>query len=53
MDHRLIDYGPEPRPVIAGQDYLPGLADFKQVSDTSPDVMPDPPSQTFAYSRRR
>ena len=30
MDHCLIDYGPQPRPVIAGQNLLPGQADFKQ-----------------------
>jgi hypothetical protein len=33
MDHRLIDCGPQPRPVVAGQDFLPGLADFKQAFD--------------------
>lgn len=30
MDHCLVDYGPQPGPVIAGQDFLSGLADFKQ-----------------------
>ena len=33
MDHRLVDHGPEPRPVIAGQDLLPGQADFNQALD--------------------
>ena len=33
MDHRLIDYRPQPRPVIAGQDFLPSQPDFKQALD--------------------
>ena len=33
MDDCLVDHGPQPRPVIAGQDLLPGQADFKQALD--------------------
>ena len=33
MDDRLVDHRPEPRPVIAGQDLLPGQADFNQAFD--------------------
>jgi hypothetical protein len=29
----LVDDGPQPRPVLAGQDLLPGRADFKQAFD--------------------
>jgi hypothetical protein len=29
----FIDHGPQPRPVFAGQDFLPGQADFKQALD--------------------
>src|ERR1039458_3659875 len=34
VDDRLVDDGPEPRPVIAGQDLLPGQADFNQAFDS-------------------
>jgi hypothetical protein len=30
VDDGFIDHGPQPRPVFAGQDFLPGQADFKQ-----------------------
>jgi hypothetical protein len=33
MDDRFVDHGPQPRPLMAGQDFLPGLADFKQALD--------------------
>lgn len=33
VDNRLVDYSPKPRPVIAGQDLLPGQADFNPAFD--------------------
>ena len=33
MDNRLVDHGPQPRPVLAGQDLLPGQADFHAALD--------------------
>ena len=33
MDDRLIDHGPQPRPVIASQDLLPGQASFDAALD--------------------
>src|SRR5207248_2595153 len=33
MDDRLIDHGPQPRPVIASQDLLPGQTNFDTALD--------------------
>ena len=33
VDDGFVDHGPQPRPVFAGQDLLPGQADFKQAFD--------------------
>jgi hypothetical protein len=33
VDDGFVDHGPQPWPLIAGQDFLPGQADFKQAFD--------------------